>query len=88
MPDQITEKLDADKPPNKAAFAGCARLGEAVGIRGDVEGLPNQGQRGRRDGEGQGCQPIHEPAYRAGLVAGNAPRCEVGGGHGRGVGEE
>ncbi|TXM97558.1 hypothetical protein FV242_31220 [Methylobacterium sp. WL64] len=25
MPDQITEKLDADKPPNKAAFAGCAR---------------------------------------------------------------
>ena len=26
MPDQITEKLDADKPPNKAAFAGCARL--------------------------------------------------------------
>ncbi|MDQ0445369.1 hypothetical protein ACFQFG_25275 [Methylobacterium persicinum] len=26
MPDQITEKLDADKPPNKAAFAGCAHL--------------------------------------------------------------
>ena len=25
MPDQITEKLDADKPPNKAAFAGCAQ---------------------------------------------------------------
>ena len=63
MPDQITEKLDADKPPNKAAFAGCAPLAAlraAIERRRPAPGLTHHTDRGSQ---------YAAEAYRKVLVA-------------------